>query len=134
MTAFPELSQVLLGCTAVAQALEQNLFHKHVVSVLRVKNLNKTTQNYQTQEKSFFGTSAAAESQDFPIDNGEVVTIPLLALVDSPAFAFSFYAVTAVTSKHFFRVRGQLGLKSQRSALYVFELPLPTDRLLVKVI
>lgn len=41
MIAFPELSQILLGCTAVTQAMEQNLFHKCVVSVLHVSNLKK---------------------------------------------------------------------------------------------
>lgn len=54
MAAFPELSQILLGCTAVAQALEQNLFHKYVVSVLNVKNFKIQHKATKSKKSKFF--------------------------------------------------------------------------------
>lgn len=52
MAAFHEL--VLLGCTAVAQALEQNLFPKYVVSVLHVKNFKKQHKTIKPKKSKIF--------------------------------------------------------------------------------
>lgn len=139
-------SQILLGYTANTQTLEKNSVHKHLCAawekLTQEKKNTKQIQNkkhhHQIPKVTFYFHCLAKDfcSKELGCNNRQQGNSWswwqfLLYVLTIPAFAFSLHIITSVTSKHciLFHTRGKFWLKSQKNALYKFEILLPTARL-----